>query len=278
MIEKYYLYIKELFTFYSKFLNLQESFKSNKENQEIQKNIINNTLTYIKYFINKSFGYLDNLIQAIKDFPKNIFYRIIIDIIEKLNNCGKEYIKDILNYSRYNSLIYFEKAKFYFVQNISKLIYLNECEEEIYKNGTIQVKTYQTYLNEINSGLILLSQDAIKYQTLIPSKKKETFNIYIKNSKNENDIERAIEYEKNELILKNYEKMLETVKGKENIEEAICIANILKIKMNFLGKNENMESNFELGKRCEMIANKLKIEPTTPWYEEFQKLNKYLKD
>ena len=39
-----------------------------------------------------------------------------------------------------------------------------------------------------------------------------------------------------------------------------------------------MENNFELGKRCEMIANKLNIEPTTPWYDEFQKLNKYLKD
>ena len=78
--------------------------------------------------------------------------------------------------------------------------------------------------------------------------------------------------------MKNYEKMLENIKGKENIEEAICIANIIKININFLGINNNLESYFELGKRCEMISNKLKIEPTPPWYEEFKNLYKCLKD
>ena len=278
MIEKYFLYIRELFTFYSKSLKFQESIKDNEENQEIQIKIINKTLKYIDFFINKSFGYLDNLIEIIKDFPKNIFYKIIVEILERLNNYGKEYIKDLQNYSRYNSLIYFEKAKSYFDNYISRLKNLNEYEEEIYNKCSIQIKTSQIYINEINSGFILLSQDAIKHQKLIPSKNKDTLNNYINANKNERDIEKKIEYEKNKLILKNYEKMLENVKGKENIEEVICIANIIKIKMNFLGSNENLENNFELGKRCQMIANKLKIEQTTPWYVEFQKINKYLKD
>ena len=125
-VEKYYLYIKELFTFYSKTLKLQESIKNNEENVEIQKNIINKTLKYIDLFINKNYVHLNNLVQAIKDFQKNIFYKIVVDIIEKLNNHGKEYIIDIQNYSKYNSLIYFKKAKFYYDNYISRLNNLNE--------------------------------------------------------------------------------------------------------------------------------------------------------
>ena len=125
-VEKYYLYIKELFTFYSKTLKFQESIKNNEENVEIQKNIINKTLKYIDLFINKNYVHLNNLVQAIKDFQKNIFYKIVVDIIEKLNNHGKEYIIDIQNYSKYNSLIYFKKAKFYYDNYISRLNNLNE--------------------------------------------------------------------------------------------------------------------------------------------------------
>ena len=275
MIEKYYLYIKLLFTSYMKTIKCKVLIENNKENEEIKKNLINKTMKYISYFLNKSFAYLDNLVKAIKDFPKNIFYKIIVDIMEQLNNYGKQYIKDILNYSRYNSLIYFEKSKFYFDNYIYKLINLEDCGEDIMNNCNIQIRTSQKYLNEITSGIILLSQDAIKHIKIIPNEHKNTLN-YVNN--NESEIENKIEQEKYELILKNYEKMLKNLKSNKKLAEAICIANIIKIKTEFLGRYDNLESDFELGKRCEMIAKELNIEPATPWYKEFQELNEKLKN
>ena len=276
IIEKYYIYIKELFTSYSKTLSYQDLINNNNENKEIEIDLIKNTLEYIRFFTNKSFGYLDNFLETIKDFPKKIFYKIIVEVIEILNNNGKECIIDIENYSRYNSLLYFEKAKLYFENYIKKLINLNEYGEEIYNNCNIQIKTFQTYITEINSGLILLSQDAIKKIALIPNK-ETTLSNFIKKSKKENDIERNIEIEKYELMLKNYEKMLKKLNGKKNIEEAICIVNFMRLKIEFLASYDNLDRDIELGKRCEMIANELKIESKTPWYKELININENIK-
>ena len=275
MIEKYYIYINEIFTSYTKTLNCQTLVENNQENEEIKQNFINKTMKYVNFFINKSFAYLDNLLKTIQDYPKNIFYKIIVDIMEQLNNRGKQCIKDINNYSRYNALIYFEKSQFYYDTYISKLINLTDCGENIYNKCNIQIRTSQLYIKEINSGIIFLSQDAIKHIKLIPNVNKNTLNFF---NNNENEIDNIIENEKNKLILENYEKMFESLKGNGNLEEAICIANIIKIKLEYLGCYDNLVSDLELGKRCETTAKKCNTNPTTPWYEEFQKLNENLKN
>ena len=75
--------------------------------------------------------------------------------------------------------------------------------------------------------------------------------------------------EKYELVLQNYEKMLrefpsnnENIEGKNKknslpkskptIQEAICIANIIKISYSFLG-NTNYKRLYKLCERCEFI-------------------------
>ena len=78
-------------------------------------------------------------------------------------------------------------------------------------------------------------------------------------------------------MLKNYEKMLKKLNGKKNIEEAICIVNFMRLKIEFLACYDNLDRDIELGKRCEMIANELKIESKTPWYKELININENIK-
>ena len=47
--------------------------------------------------------------------------------------------------------------------------------------------------------------------------------------------------------------MYASLKGKNNEEEAICLANIFKIKYMYIGDN-NIKNLLELGKRCEFIV------------------------
>ena len=97
--------------------------------------------------------------------------------------------------------------------------------------------------------------------------------------------------------MENYEKLLAECQGKGNLknlsgedkkrvyeQEAICIANIIKISHCFLGKN-NYNYLCELGDRCETIATeKIKIDENVEWYKDFkgiyediQKLNQVMK-
>ena len=87
--------------------------------------------------------------------------------------------------------------------------------------------------------------------------------------------------EKYELVLQNYEKMLREFPSnnestpmsntKPTIQEAICIANIIKISYSLLG-NLNYKRLYKLCERCEFIAEKNEEEKEKEWYKEFKKL------
>jgi len=75
--------------------------------------------------------------------------------------------------------------------------------------------------------------------------------------------------------LYNYEKMYASLKGKNNEEEAICLANIFKIKYMYIGDN-NIKNLLELGKRCEFIVKNKNLDQNSEWYKEFKGIYNHL--
>ena len=272
MIEKYYIYVKELFISYTKTLKIEEKMEKNQENKEIVNNIINKVKEYCEQFIAKSSGYLTDLVDKIQDFPKKIFYEIIVYIMEKFNNYGKNCLKDMKKFCRYNSLIYFEKALLFFKNYISDIKNVNKiCHKKIYDNCKLQYEECKIYLEDINSDAILLCQDSIRLGKII--NKGCGFTIKVKGL----IYGLKEEKEKYELVLENYEKMYGELQGKKTKEEAICITNIIKINYKLLGY-DNYKDYLNLADRCDFIAKQLKINPKTEWYQEFKELYNELKE
>ena len=283
MIEKFYIYVKELFISYQKTLNMKEQIDK-EENKSIKDKIIKKIKEYIDEFIMKNSGYLNNLVETIKPIPKELFYEIITYIMKKYNECGKNCLKEMQKYCRYNSLIYFERSKLIFDTYIQKTTNLTICKnKEISKNCKLQLETSSLYIKDIHSGAILLGQDSLKQGKLISTgsgftvnRKGLTFGL-------------KDECEKNKIVLENYEKLYaECIKSntrnipqeeKERIkmQEAICIANIIKINVKLLG-NINYKLYNDLAEKCQFIANDLNIDKNTEWYKEFLKIYDEIKE
>jgi len=283
MIEKFYIYVKELFISYEKTLNMKEQIDQ-EENKSIKDKIMKKIKEYIDEFIMKNSGYLNQLVEAIKTIPKELFYEIIIYIMEKYNTCGKNCLKDMQKYCRYNSLNYFERSKMFFENYIQKVTNLATCRNnEISKNCKLQLETSSLYIKDIHSGAILLGQDSLKQGKLISTgsgftvnRKGLTFGL-------------KEECEKNKIVLENYEKLYaeciksntknipEKEKERIKMQEAICIANIIKINVKLLG-NINYQLYCKLAERCLFITDNLNIDKNTEWYKEFLEIYNEVKE
>ena len=257
IIEKYYFYVKDLFFSYAKVLNMEYRIEI-----ETHIKIIEKIKNYINVFITKSFGYLENLVKILK-IPENILYKIVAYIFVKLYENGKKCIGYYTKNCSYYALKYFEKADFFFEKYIQKLQYLKICfNDEDFKIIISQIKYCKNYIFELKGGKIIFIKESVKQKELIPNLEKD------------NDNSRLFDFSKEridkwELILTNYEKNLSELKGKMNLEEAICLANIIKIKFELLKKDDF--SNFlTLEKRCKSISEKLEIDPKDCWYIEFK--------
>ena len=281
MIEKFYIYVKELFISYEKTLNMKEQIN----NDETTKNkIITKIREYIDEFLMKNSGYLNRLVEVIKTIPKELFYEIIVYIMEKLNEYGKNCLKNMQKYCRYKSLIYFERSKWFFENYIEKITNLAICSnQDISKNCKFQLETSSIYIKDIHSGAILLGQDSLRQGKLISTGSGFTIN------RKGLSVGTKEETEKNKIVLENYEKLYaECIKSntrnlskeeKERIkkQEAICIANIIKINVKFLG-NSNYKLYCELAETCLFITKDLNIDDNTEWYKEFLELYVEIKD
>ena len=266
MIEKFFVYVQDLFKSYSKTLNNSQIQDADKQN------IMNKMKEYINLFISKCSGYLTDLVESIKDFPLKLFYEIVIYIIEQLNECGKQCLKELKKFCRYNSLTYFERALMYYkiyIKDDGDV--LRNCHKKDYDNCKLQKETSQKYIEDINSDAILLCEESFKKKKLIS--KGTGFSIKIKGLSFGEEEEK----EKNEIVLYNYEQMLASLKGKTNEEEAICLANIIKINYDLL-KGRNLKTNLEFGKRIEFIVRNKKLDTNSEWYKEFKEIYRKLKE
>jgi hypothetical protein len=233
---------------------------------------MNKMKEYINLFISKCSGYLTDLVESIKDFPLKLFYEIVIYIIEQLNECGKQCLKELKKFCRYNSLTYFERALMYYkiyIKDDGDV--LRNCHKKDYDNCKLQKETSQKYIEDINSDAILLCEESFKKKKLIS--KGTGFSIKIKGLSFGEEEEK----EKNEIVLYNYEQMLASLKGKTNEEEAICLANIIKINYDLL-KGRNLKTNLEFGKRIEFIVRNKKLDTNSEWYKEFKEIYRKMKE
>jgi len=275
-LEKFYLYVKELFLSYVETLKL-------KIDQEDKDHIMDKIKKYIEVFINKSSGYLNDLLEILQGISTTIklklfFYRIIIFVLEMLNTEGKECIRSNKKFCKYHSLMYFEQANMYYKK------YLSNIDEALLKPDDLKILKEQNeistdFIKFIKSGIIVLCEDSFKAGRLVSeeiiSKERGITNDIKKFAFGniENNIERI------KIVLSNYESILPTIQEQDKTSEfeAICIANIIKL-YDILGiLKYNNRYLYHLAERCSFIIETLKLDSQEEWYKDFMKLYEELK-
>ena len=282
MVEKYYIYVSQLINSYIKTLKLQD-YCIGEEQTQIKEKI----KKYLENFIKISLGYLNTIIEneliilSEDKELKKIFFEIIIFVVEKINERGKECLQKRAKFCKYHSLIYFEKSESIFEKYIGKPGNLSICDQKLVSKAKEIIKSNKVYINEINSGAILLFDESLKLGKLISSN-----NTFFTKDLIGLKLDKNFDEEKYQIILSNYEKILsEFMSGKKSIpseqkkKAAICIANIIKINFNFLG-NCNLQRYIELGEKCQLFADDEDsgIDKNEEWYQEIMEIIQEIKD
>ena len=270
LLEKYYLYVQQLFSSYIKTLEC-ELDKSE------QKTIFNKIKKYLLIFIDKSSAYLDNLVETLSKMPKSKkkdFYLLIIFIMEKLNELGGKCIKEKKEFSKYHSLMYFEQARSYYEK------YLEKVNPALFKKESLdslnlQKKIFTENIQDINSGAIILEKN-LQEGRVFDGKGYEALNTgFTKglNNLNFNPAEKEVDLL---LKLKEYERILSSIliANEPSEKEAKCIVSILSIN-DLLGKiNKKNKYLFALSDKCELIIDHFKIDKNIDWYKSFLPIKK----
>ena len=282
LLEKFYLYIKELFlSSYLKYLKLTLDTSE-------KKIIFEKIKKYLDIFINKSSGYLNNLLEVLLPLQedtktKREFNDLIIYVMEQLNNYGIDCIKKNTKFCKYHSLIYFEQSFNYYQKYLAKenhaLLGMN-----LLKKMKEQKQISEEYINDINSGAVvivktLLLKEEIFDETslsFIPNETGFTKNFGILGGINKN--KNQLDNENITLILREYEKVLASIQINQNLteKEAICIASILKLNSLLALFDSKKKYLFDLADRCKLIIEHLRIDENKKWCKEFFELNEQL--
>ena len=258
IIEKYYIYIKELFIYYIEAFKLKQYLDKSEKNR-----ILEEIKKYLNIFIKLSTGYLDDLLEILKDLRKQQFYEIIVFVMEKFNECGINCLKEMEKFCRYNTLKYFERTKNIFNKYIGDFTIITSIP--LQDKCKLQIATCTEYIEDINSYIILLCEDAIKFDKLISSGTGLT-------SKKKVLIDEEETYH---IILETYEKMLPQYEGKADKKEALILVNIIKINYKLIG-NINYNMYYKMAQRVEFILRG--INPKPEWYKDFCEMYNDLKD
>ena len=288
VIEKYYLYVRELFLSYIETLKIKSLGASDK------KQIIKNIEKYIDKFINKNSDYLNNLLETlnnglVEDTKNNEkiklnFYVIVIYVIEKLNEYGNKYIQSNKKYCIYYSLLSYEHANSIYEKYLSKVnidLLAKNDKENLEKQKAITTEK----IKDITNGAIVLCYESLKGSYLINIEEyREPGYRLIFRDFNIKDLIKKVEIFK--IVLNNYEKILSEIQNSEEkikniIKEAICIVNIIKINNLLCEIKERKRILLRYAERCKYIIDvnedREQIK-TKDWYKEFEKLYQKLKD
>ena len=273
LLEKYYLYVKELF------LSYLETLKYGLDKSE-QKSIFKRIEKYIKIFIDKSTGYLDSLIEILSKLKNNrknkiFFYNLIIFVMKNLNDKGKECIQSNKEFSKYHSLMYFEQSHSYFEKYLKDIdtALLDKKNSDLFET---EKKVCKEYINDINSGAITLTNEILLKRRVIDGKEYESLNTGFTKGMNKLNINLAQKEEELVLMLKEFENILSSIHitNEASEKEAVCIANILKIN-DLLSKIRIQNKYlFYLSDRCDFIIDKFKIDRNKSWCQDFLQVKK----
>jgi len=250
ILEKHYIYIKELF------LSYIETLKINSD-KSVKTQIFKTFEKYLHLFIIKPNGYLNNLLDTIYNgIQKKLkwdFYNLVIFVMNELNECGTNYLHSNKEYCKYYALFFFEQSNNFYKKYLSKKEhYLRTDQLEILKK---QKKLCLDYINDINSGAIVLINESLNKEELFCGQKiRGSFWI---NQKKLGIFEKESFINKKKrirLILREYEKLLsstqvsreETQKLEIYINKIVKFNNILnntnsKIINNLIEISQNLE-------------------------------------
>ena len=297
VLYKFYLYIKDLFERYL------DALKLGLETSD-KKHIFGKINEYIQIFIDKSSGYLNELLEVLSGLKKVRnkvkFYQIIVFVIGKLNELGKNCIISDKPFCKYHSLMYFELSHSYFEKYFPKKSdteppsgTTTTNEEEDRENMAIlgdkeldtlkkESKSCLEYINDIKSGAILLCEEFLKKNTLIKNEIIQSSDRGITSQVKQHNIANLdrMNRDNRKIFLANYEKLLSQIQITDDFtkKEAICIANIIKIcysiSEDFASKTRYL---LYLAKRCETIVEHLQLDKNEDWYKEFNELYTKLK-
>ena len=267
--EKYYIYIQGLFDTYNVYFSKikDEPFKN-----EIMKKLNK----YFSKICNFDIYYIQNLIEKlneIKIFNNEMFEEIIVNVIGIIKTKGEETLQNKKKWSRYKAKQIFKDAL-----NISST-YLNEDDLELLDDISIAEK-WRDYINKCKESIqIINASTKIK---ILEEKDREGYILYIRNA-NEDE-------EHLELVLDNYRDALRELENDEqkiDIElEAICLANIAKIKYKYLHHNNKIDFLKEIQKissesvrRAMALVNVYhKNVENTEWFKEIKAIDIEIND
>ena len=275
VIEKIYLYTKQLFYVYSDriIFNDDRNISKNILKKNNVPEIINKIKIGMSLLISVA-GYVSDLLDifiSIRENSKDVFYKIFLNFMELMNNEGIKRLKNN-KFKRYFSKLYFEKAfccyKKY-VQNDD----LKVIDIEIKRALDEQHKINTTNLDEINSFAKVIESLAKGKEFLIG---KSGFTLQLKQIEKLENIEKLSVDELRD-IFDLFQNMADSYDKKEKcLEEAYCIANLIKI-IYTIYHDKNIDKLMEYIYRLEDIMEGREDEKYA-WYEEIKKINELIKE
>ena len=276
MLEKLYLYVKELF------LSYLETIKLSLDKGE-QKALFDNINKYTNIFVDKTSGYLNSLLTILESLKDNKkyklnFYILIISIMENLNEHGKKTIYSNAKFCKYHSLIYFEQSEALYEKYFSNIKQAILPKKDL-DNLSNQIKLCKEYLSDIKSGAIFICEESFTGGKLYGEEMIKQINESKQRGFTGDIVRLLFQKENYENVLSNYERALTAIQSieKGSKKEAICIANIINFYKNLNLIDKKMNTLIYYANECEFIINKIKINEDEEWYREFKELKKLLK-
>ena len=261
VFEKYYLYLQGLFESYNIYFS-----KLTGEDKDFQKEALTKIKNYFgKISILDSY-YIKNLIDKLKEINSEMFQEIVIYVMEIMTKKGTNVLNTKTKWSKVKAKIIFNDAI-----NISST-YLNEDDLNLLEDITL-VDKWSEYMKQCRESIQKINAST---KTNI-NDDRDNYKLY---EKKENEDEEYLE-----LLLDNYREALQGLENddqKFDLElEAICLANIAKIKYKYTNHNNKIpklkeihELSSESVRRAIQLVNIIhKNVENTSWYKEIKQID-----
>ena len=275
VIEKIYNYTKDLFYIYADRIILNDD--KNIANNILKKNNVPDIINKIKIGMSVLIsvpGYVSDLLDIFIDLRENSkddFYKIFLNFMELMNNEGKRRMENI-KFKRYFSKLYFEKA-FHCYKKYVKSEDLKIIDRDVKKALDEQYKINTTKLDELNSFANVI-ESLVKGKEFLIGHTGFTLQLQkiekLKNIQNLSVDELRDLFDMFQNMADSYDK------NEKSVEEAFCIANIIKI-LYTIYKDTNFDKLMDYIYRLEDIMEGREDEHYN-WYEEIKKINELIKE
>jgi L1 cell adhesion molecule like protein len=264
VFEKYYIYLQGLFESYNVYFSALNT--ENKEDKDFQKEALKKISNYFSKISILDSYYIKNLIDKLKQLNPEMFQEIVIYVMGIMTKKGTDILNTKVKWSKYKAKIIFNDTI-----NISST-YLNEDDLNLLEDITL-VDKWTDYMKQCRESIQRINASS---KAKIGDD-RDNYNLYVKK---ENEDEEHIE-----LVLDNFRDALQELENddqKFDLElEAICLANIAKIKYKYIKHDNKIPILKEIAhlssesiRRAMNLVNIIhKNIETTNWYKEIKQID-----